>query len=676
MKKLLAMLLVLACSLYMTQTAMAVGKKSLLVDPGGNGGVYPGNTSYPVPFNAASVNPKTQPPITTGYYFVDNKCTELSNFWHPTSNVLDTNWESELWVRIAPGPHMQPSNYWPAGNNGINGYAFFRSWWKGNGSTAMSGAELLPNVEWPDYWFGYDIDGNPNDVDSTDDAFAGPIPIGGGGFQFNGIRYDSFYVSTNGVIALSNRRYNYDASGSITKIPLGFGGDIYDRNSADWFDAGRRAARVAALADGPGGDGGTDDPTPDNWGFLKAVFNGQSKNGSILDNRLLPDLYSFNTGVAIIAPCWGDLHLSQYSVGYDRPEDWGKAYFKRSLGGDSLTVYWVNMAIKSNGPSIDGNGEFGYFHSFPGLGTIQKDRRPTDGSNQYCAVNVQVTLSTVDSTIHFMYEKFDGVYYWQYRNYRASLIFLWNTVAGVRGFGRHGNYDSKAPTAGAYAYNNIFDGITNGFLSWPYVGEYPQTTHYYGRYLYRSDGPGFPDNQMSVRFKTFKNVLRVIGMKYLLKQNLVDTDPAYNDKYSVVKTSDQVMDKELLAGHKQLGSFQPQAIFQNLTNDIQGIGGINYMPQDLAFRTRFVITNMATLKTVYNRSVPVNFACLNINEYVPGFDETGWLACNNTPGVKVRWVDITNYTTNTTTTTFTFQGIPYTSFTGSTFTAIPPYGYV
>ena len=44
-----------------------------------------------------------------------------------------------------------------------------------------------------------------NATDSTDDAFAGPIPLNFE-FYFNGIRYDSFYVSTNGLIALTNRR--------------------------------------------------------------------------------------------------------------------------------------------------------------------------------------------------------------------------------------------------------------------------------------------------------------------------------------------------------------------------------------------------------------------------------------------------------------------------------------
>src|SRR5690606_19628725 len=61
--------------------------------------------------------------------------------------------------------------------------------------------------------FGEEYFRNPNNMsDSTDDAFAGPISIGFP-FYYYGIKYDSFYVSTNGLVALSNRRYVYDLNG-------------------------------------------------------------------------------------------------------------------------------------------------------------------------------------------------------------------------------------------------------------------------------------------------------------------------------------------------------------------------------------------------------------------------------------------------------------------------------
>jgi hypothetical protein len=85
--------------------------------------------------------------------------------------------------------------------------------------------------------------------DSTDNAFAGPIPIGFP-FYFNGVRYDSFYVSTNGLIVLSNRRYIYDESGT----PIGV-----DPNSDDQFVRGT-----------------TDMTIPDNWGYQYIALGWQA----------------------------------------------------------------------------------------------------------------------------------------------------------------------------------------------------------------------------------------------------------------------------------------------------------------------------------------------------------------------------------------------------------------
>ncbi|MGA2298148.1 MAG: hypothetical protein ABSG15_11425, partial [FCB group bacterium] len=559
------LLLVLVCSLIFTEAVFASGKKSQLVDPPNNGGTYFQNTSYPISFNATGDNARTNAAITTGYYFVDSKCTDLPTSWHPTSAVLDTNFEANRWVRIVAGPHILPETSWPAGTNGINGYSFFRSWYSGvpqgtsgDATLALTAGQIGANPAWCEYWFGFDANGNPNSVDTVDNAYAGPIPIGGGGFVFNGVLYDSFYVSTNGLVALTNKRYNY-SSGSITRIPPGTG-DVYNRQSMDWFD--RATSRSISVYDGQGGQ---TDVTPDNYGFTQAVYNAganpQNAPYTILSTgtRVTQDLTGFNTSAAIIAPLWSDMHLSQWNPSNQIPEDWGKCYFKRSINGDSLTIYWVNLALKGY-QFFDGNSEFGYFHSFPGYATILRDGRPNDGRNTYCAANVQVTLSMVDSTIHVIYENFDGQIYYQYRNEQGYLMFLWNSITGVRGWARHTYFDSKNPLGGAYYYNDIWSGLAGGYLYWPWVGQYSQTTHYFGRYLFRSDGPGYPEAQLSVRFKQWKNVLRVIGIKYMLKQPLPDTDPTYTDQYSYLLTSDAVQDKELLAGHKQLGTLQPVAI--------------------------------------------------------------------------------------------------------------------
>lgn len=67
-------------------------------------------------------------------------------------------------------------------------------------------------------------------IDTTTMAIAGPIPIGFA-FYFNGLRYDSFYVSPRGIVALTNRRYLYDAEGNRTIPPNK--ADCYDPMSAD-----------------------------------------------------------------------------------------------------------------------------------------------------------------------------------------------------------------------------------------------------------------------------------------------------------------------------------------------------------------------------------------------------------------------------------------------------------
>ena len=164
MKKFLILLIfVFVCSALVTHVASAgdnkqaggdeILKKSLLFD---DPSFPPWQTSYPYPFSPATdPYPKTSPPISTGYYFVDNRET-LPSFWQPTSNIVDTNFQSNLWRRIISGPHQQPAGYWPH----ENGYAFFRSW-KNNAGQPIAGS-----------WFDFP-GGVPRDVDSTDNAYAG-----------------------------------------------------------------------------------------------------------------------------------------------------------------------------------------------------------------------------------------------------------------------------------------------------------------------------------------------------------------------------------------------------------------------------------------------------------------------------------------------------------------------
>jgi hypothetical protein len=175
--------------------------------------------SYPGPFTAAGANPRTQPAVSTGYYVVGS-LAPVPEFWKPQPATefvsLETN--PQYWRRIISGPNQFPLSYW---DGHPEGKPFFR---------------------------------NPSNMnDSTDNAFAGPIPIGFP-FYFNGVRYDSFYVSTNGLIVLSNRRYIYDESGT----PIGV-----DPNSDDQFVRGT-----------------TDMTIPDNWGYQYIALGVASGNGT------------------------------------------------------------------------------------------------------------------------------------------------------------------------------------------------------------------------------------------------------------------------------------------------------------------------------------------------------------------------------------------------------------
>ena len=645
MKKFLILLIfVFVGSALLTHTAAAgddkqaggdeILKKSMLFEPPNFG---PWATSYPYPFGPTTdPYPKTNPAVSTGYYFVDNRDIVVNDYrlWRPVSNIIDTNFEPNLWRRVLSGPHQQPPGYWPH----ENGYAFFRSW------KTYSGAPITGS------WFDY-IDGLPNECDSTDNAYAGPMPIGFD-FYFNGVRYDSFYVSSNGAIALANRRYYYNTLGARTP-PQG-AQHCYDNQSMDWFVGpggstppgypDRVTSRSLTICDG---EDGTADPNEDDFGFNLAVYKwGASQTGSTAGTILQAGgtLHQLNTKLPVIAPFFGDLHLSQYNPGSMKAEDWGKVYYKKTISGDSLIVYFVNIVLKGTIATPIGNF------------IVAMDHRPLDGADQYIGSNAQICLSRKDSSITITYEKFEGLLSsgWYY-SFRPDFLFRWNTTCGVRGFARHSNFNSKDPTAPVPA-------LCTGNPYYPWTNEYEQTTYYFHRYQINDEQLGYPEASVAVKFKSWKNVMRVIGIKYMLRQELPETDPSYTDLFQVEKAADQILDKELLAGHRQLGALQPVALLQNLTNDIMGPNGINYQEQDVQFRARFMINNQATLRTIYNRSVPINNNCLSLPD--PDPDNL----CMGVPNVKVRYVHVTNFTTLATTLN------PYPGPSG--LNGIPPYGYV
>lgn len=331
-------------------------RKSQLTEPG----IFnSASTSFPRNFTPTTAwNTPLNAAVSTGYYWIDDREVldeEVFPNMRPTPSLIDTHYQSELWRRIVAGPRIISRSYWE--NNPSEGLAFFRQPADGLSETA--------------FW--------TTPLDSTDEAIAGPIPLGiQGGFYFNGIRYDSFYVSTNGLIALTNRRYFYDENGNRTIPPGAL--SAYDPMSMDWFAGGLRGRDTMWLQkwdnsndsinpnppfnrfpiyDAQGNvvyENGLADPIPDNFGYFFSVLgadplsttfdrtvktNGIRTRGGDIMTTINP-----NSKSAIIAPFWGDMMLSQYNSTEKISEDYGKVYYKRANTRDSLVIAFFNIQPK------------------------------------------------------------------------------------------------------------------------------------------------------------------------------------------------------------------------------------------------------------------------------------------------------------------------------------------
>lgn len=524
-------------------------------------------TSFPRGATAADLRP-----LSTGYYFVDSD-DDVPDYWRPNVEYIDTTDEPNLWRRIIQGPRMRSQQYWI--DNPDEGLRFFR------------------NPAYPSDT--YDFFEGP--TDSTDDAIAGPIPIGFN-FYFNGIRFDSFYVSTNGIIALSNRRYYYNSAGERA-VPPG-SQDCYDPMSMDWFAPNRSH-------NSPSGNG-LDDPLADDYGYRYAVCGGNPLSGlqGIRSRGGNLSQWGNNNKLAVIAPFFGDMHLSQFNPSTNLPEDHGRVYFRRFNSADRLLIYFVNVS------PIRGKGTpYGNY-------TAPQDYRP--GNQNYTASDAQVLLDKRDSSVMITYLNFEGVAVVGGRGVSAKVVFRYNSTVGVRGFARHVNY--TGPGTGTY----------------PWAGEYQQFTHYFSNYANPQFQYPFP--WLAIKFKQWKNTLRVHDIQYLVRKRDANADLSFSE---VVKAAD-VIDYELLAGEERIGAVQPVAVLQNLTNQIQGPAGVNFQPQQLNFRARFRIVNMAWFriddqtqrkfpieKIVYNRLVPIDSVCLALPPERAS-------ECTGDPDTKVRYM--------------------------------------
>ncbi len=582
------------------------------------------NTSFPEPFNETD-QAVEEAAVSTGYYYVDsNDELEFPNnpartaYWKPTVEFYDTTQQTNLWTKILAGPRILPKSYWD--QNPDAGLAFFRN-------------PAIPATPGPtkNFW----LHGEVNASDTVNNAFAGPMSIGFP-FYFNGVRYDSFYVSTNGVIALTNRRYYYDQEGNRALLPQTT--NAYDNMSMDWFLGGDGGARERNFAEADqDGDGimdgpGTGDPMADNFGYLYSVCGGDETN--ITGGIRNPNVGNMQAAVplqhksALIAPFWGNLHLSQWNSDLQMVDNHSKVWFRRFNDNSKLVIYYINANL--HGTVVNDMGQ---------QANVPYNGRP--GDQNYVSATAQVTLNRVDSSVTFNYENFSGSVNFGFRTYEAAKIYRFNTVAGVRGFARHVNY----PT-----------GVDETDDFYPWGGEYVQFTHYFAKFTGGSPTP-FPERNLAVRFKQWQNTLRVIDIQYMARK--LDENASLDFTERVL--TGNAANYELLAGEERIGAIQPVCIVQNISNQIQGPNGVNFVPQDVEFRTRFVIVNEITAQPIYNRIVPVSKECLEIPDITTN-------PCNGQEYVKVRLSDVENNNGN-----YEAEAV---DFVASGNDGIPPYGFV
>ncbi|PKL79968.1 MAG: hypothetical protein CVV25_05825 [Ignavibacteriae bacterium HGW-Ignavibacteriae-4] len=573
----------------------------------------------PLPFDLVN-NAHENIAVSTGYYVVDF-ADDAPAYWKPSETIYSLDENADRWVSILPGPRVAEKSYWD--NNKEEGLRFFR------------------NPAYPVQNGGDFFEHNEYFQDTTNNAFAGPMPLKlVGGFYFNGIRYDSFYVTTNGLIALTNRRYFYDEFGN-KYIPSGEQ-SAYDPNSMDYF-----VGYIGSENRNRAGTGVTDQ-VADNFGYNWSILGGNKadpnggirgdagNNGSLVNVHGLNNVTSSQYKPALIGFMYGDYELSQYSRTLNKVDNHGKVHYFRTIANDKLVIYFENLAVPQS-TKITLGWQINYGAS---------DSRPSDDG--YTAVSGQTILNRNDSSITIIYERFMGGVRAGNTVIQAKDIFRGNSAVGVYGFGRHANY-------------NVTGGPNASSSTFPWVREYEQYTHYF---TYFRNAASFPQTFTSLKFKQHQNTLRVVDIQYRVRKQDPNASLAFSEK---VNTRD-VNNYELLAGNDHLGAIQPVAIIQNVSNDIQAPTGVNFVPQDLNFYARFRVLNKATGRLIYNRAVPVDNKCLST-------PDDNLANCEGNPDVRVRLVTVTidkdnNYQAEV-------ANYPGTnSWNGKTRTGIPPYGYV
>ncbi|MDA3843809.1 MAG: T9SS type A sorting domain-containing protein [Candidatus Kapabacteria bacterium] len=503
----------------------------------------------PQPFDEFNNN-RNAAAISTGYYFFDSNGPYGNREHRPTPEVVDLSFEASNWQRIAAGPglwksSMHRTDLGPDGRP-KRGEIFFHN----------PNQSLDPND--PNYDNGR--------YDSTDNAFAGPMPIGFS-FKFGGLDYDSFYVSTNGVITLSNSRYCYDTLGQ--RQLHSDQGTSYHPHSMDWYLGATRTSD------------GLDDTTPDDFGFRasKAILLKNGFNPASIENMT----QSEGRGAAIIAPFWGKGYLSQWDKDKKTARDWGQVHIYRNSQMTKLIIFYKNYTLIGDD-----------------IVTLWPDRKTNNSitpdlqtnEDGYIGCDAQIVLDASQNSISFNYGQFRGrIRSGLYTN-KAKDVFRWNTFSGLYNRSRHIDWNSKTQNS-----------VPMTADSYPWAEEdYPQYTVYWDKFETKQSE--YPNDHMAVKFMQHKNILRTVDIQYRVRSR-VKIDGEYSTDFSERVLTEDALNYELLAGHPQLGQIQPVAIVQNLSNEIMGASGINYQAQDLEFKTRFVIYNPITEKNLYNKAVRI-----------------------------------------------------------------------
>lgn len=496
--------------------------------------------SVPRPFTYGVANPDTLPAISTGYYIVDSDDGIQSEKRPEPSAYIDTLIEPGTWKRIVSGPNQIPSTYWhDPERNVYGGFAFLHN------PGAMS--------------------------DSTDNAFAGPIAIG---FPFfmNGVRYDSFYVSTNGLIALSNRRYHYvtDPFGWKLRRDVQQGTrstlSVYDDESDD------PRSRTASQGD-------TADPVADDWGYRYVACGGdplhtrggiRAPRNTMLSDSALRGLWSFDgqslpSRPAVIAACWDDWQVSVYDSARQRRDDFGRIYFKRSPAGDNLVIAFFNLTPV--GPKVARLGPVMASRTF------RRDNRP--GQDGHYSVNVQVHLNRRDSSITIHFGEINGSVRSDGRAIVAAEWVRSNATIGVYGQARRmqRREDTTSLTYASPSYEQSTEYLYNDqtdSLGSVRVGtsdtELSRTPHAY----------------LAIAMKQWRNRLRVVSSSY----NVIERSRDSSSSFSRHVPSDSCAGFEMLSGDNRLDGVVPVVVVQTLANDIQGKRGVNTSRSDEPFRVR------------------------------------------------------------------------------------------